>query len=276
MAEERDSLLREVDEELRRERMEKLWQRYGHLMIGAALMIPVAVFGYQWLEGRRIAAANEAGSKFEAAMLLSEQDKTDDALKAFDEIAKTGPKGYASLAKLHVAGAQAKTGKEAEALATYEALANEAGADPLLKSFAQLQAAALRMGQADFTEMQNRLTPLTGDASPFKISAREMLGFAAYKAGNTEEARKLLEPLLIDPAATRAIQDRIKIVMADIAAKELAAAAPAAAPASVPVPAAPAAAPEAAPAQAPAAETKTEPATPAEPAKSGEAAPEQK
>lgn len=268
MAEERDSLLREVDEELRRERMEKLWQRYGHLFMGAALMIPVAVFGYQWLEARRLTAANEAGAKLEAAMLLSEQDKIEDALKAFDDIAKSGPKGYASLAKLHVAGAQAKTGKEAEALATYEALANEAGIDPLLKNFAQLQAASLRMGQADFTEMQNRLTPLTGDASPFKISAREMLGFAAYKAGNTDEARKLLEPLLIDPAATRAIQDRIRIVLADIAAKELAAAAPAT----------PAAAPAAAaePAAAPAAETKAEPAAPAEPATAGDTAPEQK
>lgn len=265
MAEERDSLLREVDEELRRERMEKLWQRYGHLFIGTALLVPLAVFGYQWLEGRRITAANEAGAKFEAAMVLSEQDKAEDALKAFDDIAKSGPKGYANLAKLHVAGAQAKTGKEAEALATYEALANEAGADPLLKSFAQLQAATLRMGQADFTEMQNRLTPLTGDTSPFKISARELLGFAAYKAGNTEEARKLLEPLLIDPAASRAIQDRIKIVMADIAAKELAAGAPAATPAAT----APAAASSAA-------ETKTDPAAPAEPAKAGEPAPEQK
>lgn len=263
MAEERDSLLREVDEELRRERMEKLWQRYGHLFMGAALLVPALVFGYQWLEARRIATANNAGSQFESALRLSEENKTDDALKAFDEIAKSGPKGYASLAKLHVAGAQAKAGKEAEALATYESLASEPGADPLLKNFAQLQAATLRMGQADFTEMQNRLTPLTGESSPFKVSARELLGFAAYKAGNTEEARKLLEPLLIDPAATRAIQDRIKIVMADIAAKELAAGAPAA----------PAAATPAAPG---AAETKAEPEKTGEPAKTGETAPEQK
>jgi hypothetical protein len=258
MAEERDSLLREVDEELRRERMEKLWQKYGHIIMGVALLIPVAVFGYQWLEGRRISAANEAGAKFESAMLLAEQDKAEEALKAFEDLTKSGPKGYASLAKLHVAGALAKTGKDAEALAAYEALANETGIDPLLKNFAQLQAAGLRMGQADFTEMQNRLTPLTGDASPFKISARELLGFAAYKAGNTQEARKLLEPLLIDPGATRAIQERIKIVMADIAAKELAAA---------PAQAAPAPAPE----------TKSDAAAPAAPETAGAAtAPEQK
>lgn len=254
MAEERDSLLREVDEELRREQMEKFWKKNSGLILGGAVALVVLVAGYQVLESRRIASAQAGGAKLEAAMSLAEQNKEDEASKAFEEIAKTGPKGYANLAKLHVAGAQIKAGKTDEALATYQSLADDAGADPLLKNFAQLQAASLRMGQADFTEMQNRLNSLTADSSPFRVSARELLGFAAYKAGKTDEARKLLEPLLIDPAATRAIQDRIKVVMADIAAKELAAA---------PAPAAPAEAGKAEPAK-------------TEPAKAGDAVPAQK
>lgn len=257
MAEERDSLLREVDEELRRERLEKLWQRYNGLILGGAALIVVLVGGYRFLEDRRVSAAAAGGAQLAEAQALPEQNKSDEALKAFEEIIKTGPKGYASLAKLQVAGAQAKAGKEAEAIATYESLANDAGADTLLKNFAQLQVASLRMGQADFAEMQTRLSPLTGDSSPFRVSARELLGFAAYKSGKIEDARKLLEPLLIDPNATRAIQDRIKIVMADIAAKELAAGEPAKADAPAKAetkaePAAPAAAPADAAAPAPA------------------------
>jgi hypothetical protein len=258
MAEERDSLLREVDEELRREQMEKLWQKYSGLILGAATLVVLLVAGYKFLETRRIAAVEAGGAEFQKAISLSEASKNDEAAKAFEDIAKSGPKGYAALAKLHVAGAQIKAGKEAEALATYEGLANDAGADPLLKNFAQLQAASLRMGQADFTEMQNRLNSLTGDSSPYKVTARELLGFAAYKAGKTDEARKLLEPLLIDPAATRAIQERIKIVMADIASKELVAAQPSPAAKAEPAAAgAEAAKPEA---------TKAEPAASGEPA----------
>lgn len=258
MAEERDSLLREVDEELRRERMEKLWQQYSGVIMAAAVAVIALVAGYKFLEGRRIAAAEAGGAQLEAALRLAEESKNDEAAKAFEEIAKNGPKGYASLAKLHLAGSQAKAGKEAEAIATYETLASDAGADPLLKSFAQLQVASLRMGQADFTEMENRLNSLTADSSPFKITARELLGFAAYKAGKSDEARKLLEPLLIDPSATRAIQERIKIVMADIASKELAAA---------PAPA------ESAPAEAAPAPAAAAPAAPAAEVKSGDTAP---
>lgn len=222
MANDGDSLLREVDEELRREKMERLWQRYNGLILGAAAVVIAGVAGYKFLESRRLSATYTAGSQFNAAVELANQNKREEAVKAFQHIAETGPHGYASLAKLHIAGAYVKDGKTAEAVAAFDALAADPSVDQLLKNFAQLQAASLRMDQADFTEMQNRLNSLTEDRGPYKVSARELLGFAAFKAGKLEEARKLLEPLLIDPNATRAIQDRIKIVMAEIASAELA------------------------------------------------------
>ena len=226
MANDGDSLLREVDEELRREKMERLWQRYNGLILGAAAVVIAGVAGYKFLESRRLSATYTAGSQFNAAVELANQNKREEAVKAFQHIAETGPHGYASLAKLHIAGAYVKDGKTAEAVAAFDALAADPSVDQLLKNFAQLQAASLRMDQADFTEMQNRLNSLTGESSPYKVSARELLGFAAFKAGKLEEARKLLEPLLIDPNATRAIQDRIKVVMAEIASAELAKEAP--------------------------------------------------
>ena len=42
-----ENLLREIQEDLRRERLEKLWKRYGSVLIGAALAIVVAVAAYQ-------------------------------------------------------------------------------------------------------------------------------------------------------------------------------------------------------------------------------------
>lgn len=266
MADERDSLLREVDEELRREQMQKLWERYNGLILGGAALIVAAVGGYKWLESRRIAATEAAGAEYVAALKLSTDKKAEEADKAFNTIAQSGTSGYGALAMLQLAGSQAKAGKTAEALANYEALAKSSAADELLKSFATLQAASLRMGEADFTEIENRLTPLSGDSSPFKISARELLGFAAYNAGKLDVARKYLEPLLIDPKSTAAIQERVKIVMGEIARSEVAAKSPVT---SAPAPAAPApaAGTAAAPATAPAATPAAPEAKPAEPEK---------
>lgn len=237
MADDNDSLLREVEEELRRERMQKLWEQYSTVIIGVLVLIPVSVFGYQaWRESGR-AASEASGARFETALNQIDEKKNDEALNSFSEIAAQGAPGYGALARLHVAGAQAKAGKTAEAVASYEALSKDGSADRILRDFAALQAAALRLGEADFTEMQNRLKPLSASGQPFKTSASELLGIAAFKAGKNEDARNLLEPLLIDPAASPAIQDRIKIVLAEIASADVANAEPPATKPAEPAPA---------------------------------------
>ncbi|MGL4397684.1 MAG: tetratricopeptide repeat protein [Hyphomicrobium sp.] len=249
MADDRDSLLREVDEELRREQLQKLWERYNGLILGGAALIVVAVAGYKFMETRRITAAQTAGAEFSKARTLEADKKAEDAQKAYEALAQSGPSGYAALAQLHLAKIHIDAGRTADALAIYETLAKNVSADGLVRGFAQLQAASLRLGEADFTEIKNRLTPLVSSDSAYKVSANELLGLAAFKAGNLAEARAYLEPLLIDPAASNAIQDRIKIVLGSVAQAELAAtgtAAPVAAPAAAPATSNPAAAPAAA------------------------------
>lgn len=278
MAENDDSLFREIKEEIRREQMERIWKRYSGLILGAATLIVLGVAGYQYWETHRVATEEAAGAKFAAAETLSDDKKKDEADKAFQSIADGGPAGYAALAKLRLAGAEVKEGKTTDAIATYDALAKQPGADRLLKSFAELQAASLRMADADYTEIQNRLTPLMGDGEPFANTAREFLGIAAYKAKKYDEARKYLEPLLIDPNASADLQERVKIIMGEIAAAEVAAKNPA--PAAAAAPAAETSAPAASVPATPAPAASTAPEKPAEPAatttepqpKTGEAA----
>jgi hypothetical protein len=222
MAHQDDGFLREVEEEIRRERLEKLWQQYGTYILVAAALIVFGVLGYKYWESSRRASFQKAGQRYEEALALAAEGKEGSAAAEFKTLAKEGTGGYPALAQLQLAGGLLKEGKKSEALAAYEALANNGNADELLRSFAALQAAGLRLGKADFTEMQNRLNPLMGDESPWRYSAREMMGLAAFKAGKANEARTLLTPLLVDQKAPKSITDRAQIVLAEIATAEIA------------------------------------------------------
>ena len=222
MADSNDNLLREVEEELRRERLEKLWKQYGNYVIAAAALIVVVVLGYKYLEQVRQEAAEAAGAQYAAAMILKSDGKKEEAAKAFETLAKEGPSGYQALARLQLAGLLNEQGKPAEALAVYELLAKDGSADSLLRGFAALQAASLRVGEADWTEMENRLNDLAADDSPWRYNARELLGLAAFKAGKHDEARKILEPLLADEKTPQGVVDRVQVVMGQIVATELA------------------------------------------------------
>ena len=225
MTDNNDTLLREVEEELRREQWEKVWKDYGtYIMVGAALIV-AAVGGRQAWQSYSRAQAETAGAKFQAAITLAEEGKSEEAKAALKDLAESGPTGFATLSSLNLAASHLKDGKDAEALAVYENLSKNA-ATPRIANFARLQAAALKLGDADFTEMQNRLNDLAADTSPWRIAAKELLGTAAYKAGKNDEAKKILTSLLGDPATPRAAVERINIMMSAITAGELASGAP--------------------------------------------------
>ncbi len=228
MVDKNDALAREIDEELRREQIEKLWQKYGVYAIIFAVFIVAGVGGSKWLEASRKAASEAAGASYNTAISSLEAGKADEATKALQGITASGAGGYAQLAQLRLAGEALKAGKSAEALKLFDDLGKSSSTDKLLRGFAQLQAASIRTSDADFTEMQNRLNDLTAAESPWRANARELLGVAALKAGKTDEARKAFEQILAERNAPQSVVQRAQTLMGRIVAADLAAAKPAA------------------------------------------------
>ena len=221
MSMERDSLMREVDDELQRERLEKIWQQYGTYIVGAFAALLIGIGGVKWWEGRRAAAAELTGQRYEAALELLKGGKADEAQAALSAMATTSSNSYPVLAQLALAGQAAKAGKTDAAISAYEAAAKKAS-DPLIKDFARLQTTALKIDTADFTEVKNRLNDLIGESSPWRYLAREQLGVAAMRAGRLDEARNILGPLSADPSQRlpASIRERASALMALVVAIE--------------------------------------------------------
>lgn len=234
MSEQTDTFVREVQEEMRRERLAELWDRYGAIAIGLAVLFVVSVMGYQYAEYSSLKAREAAGRQFEAATRLIAAGKAQEAQQAFDAVAKTAPIGYGTLSRLRTAGALAAENKRTEAVAAYDAVAKDGSADVLLRDFAAIQAALLRVDTADWTEMQNRLKDLINDGNAWRASARELRGLAAMKAGNEDEARKAFEQVLGDSSATPATAQRAQVMMTILTEAALAKAAATKEPATPP------------------------------------------
>jgi hypothetical protein len=222
MVGQKDSLIREVDEELRREQLLKLWDQYGTYAVAVALLLIAGVGGYKYYEHRRLVAAEAAGAEFVTATRDLTKNKTAEAQSALEDITKTGPAGYATLARLRLAAALRVAGKTTEAAAAYEAIGGESGVDPLLGDFAKLQAAMLRSDTSSWTEMQNRLNDLAADNNPWRYSARELLGLAAHKAGQMDDARAEFSRLLSDRNVPPGIAERARVMMAVLTEAEVA------------------------------------------------------
>lgn len=209
-----DQIFREVDEELRRERLEQLWKEYGTYIAAGAIAIVVGVGGWKLYEYQQAKRAADNGARLIAALQLAEDKKPAEADKALQALAAGGSGGYPALARLKLAGAEAAAGKAEAAFKQYEAIAADRSVDEVLRGLAGLKAALLRLDSADFTEMQNRLTPLKDAKSPWRYSAREILGLSAWKAGKTAEAEKEFQALTEDAGVPPSLRQRADMMLA--------------------------------------------------------------
>jgi hypothetical protein len=220
MVDSNESFLREVKEELDRERLEAFWKKYGAVIIAAAAVAVLLVAGFQIWNSMRLRAAQQAGADYEVALEEAIDGKLEASAGGFSQLTKTAPGGYAPLAQLQYAATLLEQGRKDEALREFEALSKRDGADELIRGFASLQAAAIRLGNADFREMQNRLDPLIKEGGAWRLNALELLGMAAMHAGSTDKARETFGMILSDANAPPALQQRVNYRMAQLIAGE--------------------------------------------------------
>jgi hypothetical protein len=212
-------IFHEVDEEVRRERLQKLWERYSIHFIVLAVLVVAGVGGwrgYQWWQDKQAAAA---GAKFEAALALSEQGKHAQAEQAFAEIAAKAPAGYSMLARFRAAGELARAKPDA-AVKAYDQIAADGSLSQTLRDLANLRAAMLLVDKAPLADLQKRLDPLTEPGRTFRASARELLALSAWHHDDMKTAKHYLGQIETDAATPAGTRARAQVLSALIAARD--------------------------------------------------------
>ena len=203
----------EVDEEVRRERLQKLWDRWGNYIIALAVIIVLVIGGWrawQWWELKRAA---EAGAAFDAAITLAEGGKHQEAETALNKIIADSPYGYRTLSRFREAAELAQRDRVA-AIKAYDALAGDSGLGQTLQDLAGVRAGLLLVDTAPLGEMQRRLEPLTAADRPFRHTARELIALAAWRGGDGATARRWFDMIMTDAETPTGTRGRIEMLIA--------------------------------------------------------------
>ena len=210
-----DSLLREIDDDLRQEKYAKLWKRYGVHVIAAAFLLVAGVAGYQWWRQYDINTREALGERFAGAMEKARDDGPAEATKDFSTLAREGG-GYSVLARLQEAALLAAAKNRAAAAAVYRELADDSGVDAVYRDLAVVLGVLQDMEGGDSINLTLRLAPLTADANPWRHSARELSAVLAFSSGDREKAVELFTGLSQDTSAPQGIRARAGEMLAAI------------------------------------------------------------
>jgi hypothetical protein len=206
-------LFDEIDEDVRRDQLKKLWEKYSIYIIAGVILIIAAVGGwrgYQYLEAKRAA---EAGAAFDRAVELSEANKHAEAEAAFADLAAKAPFGYRVLARLRMAAEVANRDKQAAAK-LFDEIAADRSVGVADRDLARIRAAQLLLESTTYPNMKERLEASAAAGATFRHTARELLALSAWRANDASATRQWLDLIANDGQTPPSLRSRAEALQA--------------------------------------------------------------
>ena len=182
MADDSDLIFREVDDEMRAEKLRNFGARFGSWLFAACLLLIVSTLAYEFWIDRRHGAAESATGAMLSAQEAARLRQFSTAASRFASGAQQSP-AAAPLARLQQAISLEQANDAAGAQAIYKDLAAHAD-NEAVRNYAALQADNFQ----PFSESRGAFAPFAAE-----LQAAELL-----KTGKNKEAESILQNALSD------------------------------------------------------------------------------
>ena len=200
-------IFREIDEELRRDNLLKLWSRYGKYVIAVAVLaLVIAGAIVAWRE-HQASERRAQGQRYSNALALVREGKDGEAAKVFAQLAREDG-GYSLLAAFEEAGLLAKTDDRKGSIAAYDRIASAPGTDPEFRDLAVLLSATQLLADGDAGAAIEHLQKLTANGNPWRASALDLTAAAKLKGGDRGGALAIYKELADDLSAPQGLRAR--------------------------------------------------------------------
>ncbi|MCR5858672.1 tetratricopeptide repeat protein [Mesorhizobium sp. J428] len=207
-----DSFIREVNEEIRQEQARAIWDRFGPMLIGAAVLVVLGTAAWVGYDYWRTQTANASGDRFSQALSLANAGKNDEAIAALEALEADGYGAYPLLARMRAATVLVDKGDFDGAVKQFDEVAADGSIPGSIRDMARLRAALILVDHGTQADVASRVEALTAETNPLRHSAREALALVAWKEGRFADALTLFDQIAADSAAPRNNRERATLM----------------------------------------------------------------
>jgi hypothetical protein len=201
-------IFREIEDELRRENLLKLWARYGKYVIAGVVVLLVAAAGIAGWRDHVARQRQAEGARYAEALALARAGNKDtDAAAEFATLAQQGG-GYRIPAEFEQAELLLRRGDIKAAIVLYDRIANSPGFDREFRDLAVVLSVIHGLPDSNPQTVIARLAPLTASGNPWRPSALDLTATAKLDAGDKAGAQAIYKQLTDDLAAPPGLRAR--------------------------------------------------------------------
>lgn len=207
-----EMLAREVDEEVKRESMRKMWAKYRWLVVAVVAGAVLGTIGFELYGTWRTKTSLTESDQFESAVISAFTGKQDEALTTLSALAADGSTGYKYLATLKSASILMNKGDKDTAYNLLTQLMNDTSAPREIRDTARLSLVGNQVDSADPAALQSLLKPVLVESNAFYGSAVELSAVLYLKQGQKDNAAALLK----QASANTRIPENIRARLAEL------------------------------------------------------------
>lgn len=187
-------LVDEVNEDLRRQELEKFWKENGSWIIAGVILAVVFTAALTWWR------QYSYDKNMKQTTQMMEVVKTADTEKIL-AFADHSDKDHAVVARFSAAAIYAKRKDTDKAVAIYNQIENTTGVDATYRDLARLLSAGQRLGSSDPAALHTDLAPLVKPGNAWRLSALELEALVYARENKMKEPAQDLAEITADPAA---------------------------------------------------------------------------
>ena len=205
------ALLQEVDEAVRKDRLDTIMQRYGRWIIGGVLAALIAFGGYLFWNHRQDAARGEQAEELIAAFEKLGANQPRAASADLEKLAASGAPAYRAVAQMQEANIKAQAGDLKAAATLMAKVAADTKLDQALRDLALIRQTAFEYDTLKPEAVIARMKPMVDakdPASSWFASAAELSATAHYQLGQFDQAGALYGRIAKSPGVAKSLQSR--------------------------------------------------------------------
>ena len=203
-----DTFVREVDENLRRDRLRDFFKENGAWLVAAIILFLAASGGVIWYQQHRQQRAEAEVEQLAQIYKDIGVGNTSNVPQQLDQLSESGSKAVKATALFTRAAFAIQKDDSKGALATYKRIADDDSLPQAFRDAATIRETALEFDQLQPQQVIARLQPLAKPGNPWFGSAGEMTALALIKAGKSEEAGQLFAAIAKDKSVPESIRNR--------------------------------------------------------------------
>lgn len=195
-------LIEDIKEDIKREDLLIIWQKYSRWIMGGVLTFVLGASGFLYWQHHKETATIQTSIAYAKIMEALDPKSPEATVKALQELAEKSAAGYKILSGLTGAGLSSDPAQD------LKQMSKDPKIEKAFQEMAQILGALADLDEANPRSVLDMLASFENSASPFRPLAREIMGYAMLRLGNSDTALNLFESLIHDQMAPQSIRGR--------------------------------------------------------------------